>query len=155
MPQQSPPRRIRKRSFQLFEILISMALITTCLFPLVKPMTAIRKADRKHLERIQLEVAAQNAFCRIKEILYENQTHSWSQLGVEVSGTLSEPFSICYSKDKTRSYPCSYIITRPFKDGNKPSLNILGRVIQIKIIFHTGDEEPPTFHRTLYLEKEI
>ncbi len=149
-------RRTRKRSFLLFELLVSMALITLCLFPLVKPLAAMRRADRSYLENIQLERAAQNAFCLIKAKLYENKFHSWNQLGSSTSGELPDPFHIVMSKDLYRTYHCSYTIKRPFKDSKKPKLHKVGRVITIAINLQTDSKKDPiVFNRTLYLEKQI
>lgn len=154
MFKQPATRPIRKRSFLLFELLVSMALITLCLFPLMRPLAAMRLADRSYLEDIQLEVAAQNAFCCIKEKLFEN-SRIWEQLASGISGELSS-FDIVTSKDSHRTYHCSYTTTRPFKDAKKLKLQRAGRVITIAISLKTpSQKDPHLFHRTLYLEKQI
>lgn len=154
MFKQPSTRRIQKRSFLLFELLVSMALISLCLFPLMKPLAAMRCADRCYLEDIQLEMAAQNAFCRIKENLFES-SYNWNQLSSPVSGELP-PFTIVISKNKKGTYQCSYTIKSPYKDVTKPKLKRAGRVISIAICLKSqSHEKPHHFDRTVYLEKQI
>lgn len=144
-------RRIRKRSFLLFELLISLALITLCLFPLIQPLAAMRKEEYKYLEEIQLERIAQNAFCELKTILYENKTHRWEQLASEVSAQLPNPFYIAAGMNLDRAYHCNYTLKHR-DDARKPSLKKIGRVIDVDLNLTSGTITH-SFHHTLFLEK--
>lgn len=127
---------IRKRSFLLFEILISMALILLCFFPMIKPHAAMCRAERKYLEEIRLEQLSQIAFCQIKERLYETRSHTWQDLLGEASGTIALGHTTCY------------YTTQVLDKVNKTSLNKSGLLLQVTMEFPQAH-----FIRTIYLER--
>lgn len=123
-------RSIRKRSFLLFELLISLALIVLCLFPLVKSQALMRREERKNLEQMQSEQLAQVAFCKLKEDLYENKAHTWDELMTQAEGIIAD---------------CTYIISL-LEYTNKTEKEGL----VVSIVFTIGDSE---VQRSLYLER--
>lgn len=147
-------RTIQKRSFLLFELLVSLALVLLCFFPLVRSHTAMRKNDIRHLEEIQLERVAQAAFCHIKTRLYQANVHPWGDLFEQACGEVEEEeheFSICTGKNKTKTFTCHYTID--FLDKvNKSSQKKVGVVIQITMHFFPSIPQTP-YVRTLYLEQ--
>lgn len=72
-------RLIRKRSFLLFELLISLALIALCLFPLIKPHVTIKRIENSYLENVFFETRSHIAYCKLKELLHEHKI-PWKQL---------------------------------------------------------------------------
>ena len=130
-----------------------MALIALCLFPLLTPLAAMRRADRKYLEDIQLERGVQNAFCLVKANLCE-QLHSWDQLGSQASGELPCPFYVVMSKGSCRTYHCRYTLHTACKDAKKKILHKVGRALTLDLTFYSGTREH-RFTRMLYLEKEL
>jgi hypothetical protein len=148
MGPRSARRIIRKRSFLLFELLICLALITLCLFPLITPHAKMHRADLHYLEEIQLERIADQAFSQIKVRLYENQ-HPWEMLLEEA---LEETFPIYTSKDFVKWVSCHYT-TQFLEKADKPSLNKTGIVICITMRFSPSLLENRPFTRTLYLEE--
>lgn len=154
MDNKTPAKRsIRKRSFLLFELLISLTLITMCFFPLIKSHFFVRLASLNQLKEMQLERGAQAAFCELKTKLYEKK-HSWKQLlDQEASGELS-PFTAYTGKNKCLSYSCRYTISLPpFPIANKPTQNKIGLVICVDFVFTHPQSKEFTFQRTLYLER--
>lgn len=79
MKKQKKPRPIRKRPFLLLEILISLLLVSLCLFPLLAPHIQMRKADYHFLEKMRFTTLSQNAFCLLKIKLHELQI-DWKSL---------------------------------------------------------------------------
>jgi hypothetical protein len=143
---------IRKRSFLLIEVLISLALIALCLFPLIKPLVAMRQEDRKYIELIQLEMASQHAFCEVKKMLYEHKI-PWKSFSKEndFKDVLTKTYEIAFNKGMSRHYTCDYAI-RHIETANKPSKKAVGLAVEVKLIFTSGSSEKK-FSRTLYLEK--
>jgi hypothetical protein len=151
-------QNIRRRSFLLIEVLVSLTLIALCFFPLIKPLVAMRRADWSHLEKIQLQQISQLAFCRVKEKLY-NQAYSWKELTEakdtdtdRIKGVLEEPFSIVTGQKTTRSVRCNYTIGRYKKDATKKTPPSVGRILQVTLRFDVPFEH--SFVRTLYLEQK-
>lgn len=140
---------IQKRSFLLFELLISLALIVLCFFPLIKPHASMRKANIEQLEHMQLERAAQEAFCYIKEQLYENKLR-WKDLIHKDPKELEQTFTIWVGKNKAKSFNCSYT-TSLLDKINKTSQNKVGLLMEIALQFSPSQHAP--FIRTLYLEQ--
>ena len=124
-------RPIRKRSYLLLEIVISLMLITLCLFPLVKPHLAMRQSHALHLKEMKSLPLFQNVFCKIKRMLYEQQL-TWKELTAGVEGEIDH---VAYSISKLDS--C-----------NKPSLNGRGLLIQIKLTYEKIDQV-----HTLFLQE--
>jgi hypothetical protein len=143
---------MKKRSFLLFELLISLALISLCLFPLIQPHAAMRKKEKCYLEEIQLERIAQNAFCILKQKLYENSEHAWDDLVKGTAGMLEESFQIINGRESGKTYSCSYTI-ECIGSAPKPSFNKEGAVIVITLSFVAPQSDPSIFQRTLYLER--
>lgn len=154
MYNRTPPQRsIRKRSFLLFELLISLTLITLCFVPLVKSQFLVRLATLNQLQEMQLERAAQAAFCELKTKLYEKE-HDWKALIEQnPSGVLSQ-YQICTGKNNFVSYACRYTISHPlFAIANKPSQNKVGLIIDVDLLFISPQDKKFSFRRTLYLER--
>lgn len=143
---------IQKRSFLLLELLISLALIALCFFPLIKPHTLMRKADISYLEEIQLERVAQAAFCHIKERLYENRVHQWENLCRQDEGKLDEPFFISLETAGEKQLTCHYT-TQCLDKVNKRSQNKMGLLIEISMHFSPTLTKKNPYVRTLYLEQ--
>lgn len=129
---------IRKRSFLLFELLISLALLMLCLFPLIKPHLGIHKVQVVNLEKMQGEQKAYNMFCRLKERLYENR-HSWKELMEGTEGTIEKEGEVC-----------RYVITQldyAYKQNSPNSALVLD------IALYFPNQENPYSH-TLYVERK-
>lgn len=139
-------RSIRKRSFLLFELLVSLTLIVLCIFPLIKPHVFMRKADWRNLEEIQLERVAQEAFCLLKQELYENKETSWNALHKGFQGKLSEKLTSRLGK----IYTCNYEIKK-IESTTKQSTKS-GLVVEVLLHFNPSDHQK-TFQRTLYIER--
>lgn len=120
---------IQKRSFQLFELLISLVLISLCLFPMIKTHALMRKEERKQLEQVLLEKASQDAFCLIKEKLYENKGHSWEEL---MAGTVGELGLITPRSNGVgaKQVFCNYQI-KALDHVNKKNPNREGLIIEV------------------------
>jgi hypothetical protein len=143
-------RSIQKRSFLLFELLVSLALIVFCLLPLIKPHASMRKVDQERLAVMQMERIAQEAFCALKRELYENKRHTWEELKDVAEGELG-PFKLTTGVESTKTIMCDYTITK-FDLCNKKSQKKSGLVVDICLRFKSFDETRE-FQRTLYLEE--
>lgn len=110
--QKKPTRPIQKRSFLLFELLVALALVTLCLFPLLKPHFGIQKEQIKEVEMLQLQRFANEAFCKIKEKLYTDESLNWNYFSKTQSGTLKETMPVYLGKDKMRHYQPHYSIEK-------------------------------------------
>jgi hypothetical protein len=142
---------IRKKSFLLFELLISLALIVLCLFPLVKPYAYMQKGEKHALIEMQLACLAQQAFCYLKEDLY-NHRLSWDSLVAGTSGKIDEIFFLVTGPKITRKAVCSYKI-QTIDDCNKISQKKMGLLLAIELEFTINDRDGYRYQRTLYLER--
>lgn len=140
----------QKRSFLLFELLVSLTLIVLCLFPLIKPHTSIRKEEQAFLYEMQLERLAQEAFCILKEDLYNNKL-SWNSLRKGCSGTLDHEFSLTTGAKKIKHVSCNYIIQ--VIDHCEKKSNKNGLLLAVDLEFQLNDGLQHLYERTLYLEK--
>jgi hypothetical protein len=141
---------IRKRSFLLFELLVSLALVLLCLFPLIKPHASMRKAASKQMEQMQMQRVAQTAFCTLKQMLYENKEHTWGDLMHGTEGKLAELFTIFTGEKITKTLSCNYTIKQiDHSDKTKKS----GLVIEIALNFTPCTNDEYLYTRTLYLER--
>jgi len=92
-------RPIRRKSYLLLEVLISLGLVLLCLFPLVKPLVHIRLQTTLALEETRLERLASLAFIEVKQRLYEHQ-YSWDELRKGIEDELS-PITLTIKDTKT------------------------------------------------------
>lgn len=120
-------RPIRKRSFLLLEIVISLFLIVLCLFPLVRTHTSIRVSQAKQHHQMKCDPLFQNMFCNIKQCLYE-RNYSWDQLKKGVSN--------------------SDFALQEIKECNKPSLKGHGMLLNITMKIDNLEQT-----RLLFLEE--
>ncbi len=137
---------IRKRSYLLLEIVISLMLITLCLFPLIKPHLAIKKSHAFYLKEIKSYPLFQNAFCEIKEKLYA-QEFSWKDLIAGVEGEI-DPNNL---KDRLGIdlTPIKYTI-KEVKSCKKPSLGGRGLLINVKLSIDKMEQV-----HTLFIEEVL
>lgn len=84
---QNPKRIIRKRSFLLFELLLSLTLLLLCLFPLLKTHLGLAQGEGKEIAALKEVVKQEADLCLLKTQLYERKV-SWEKLikGVELEG---------------------------------------------------------------------
>lgn len=149
-------RSIQKRSFLLIELLISLALVACCLFPLIKPHVSIHKSERKALEQMQIEMHVERAFCLLKQYLYE-QKITWKQLQKNegVGGELGLKNVEVFIKEKeSRPFICTYHLQMP-KDGSaykkSPRRDVC--ILNVEFTFTPASGDELKFHRTLFVEQ--
>ncbi|MCH9625191.1 MAG: hypothetical protein S4CHLAM123_03610 [Chlamydiales bacterium] len=146
-------RPIQKRSFLLFELLISLALITLCLLPLIHPHIAMRKSELQNLETIQLEQHAQTAFCSVKQKIYENREYPWDTLlNKTIKDSLVDPFYVYLDQEEPRIYTCHYTL-QAVETANKNSTSKNALVLEINLTFQNQNHTTKSLARTLYLER--
>lgn len=136
-----------KRSFLLFELLFSLALVALCLIPLIKPHIGIQKVERANLKQVELARLSQNAFCYLKTQLYE-EALTFDELAHKdgVAGVL--PFSFKSNFPREKEYICRYEIVKQNESTKKGTKNT-GLLLTVQLYF---DNEGPFFH-TLYVER--
>lgn len=84
----------RRRSYLLFEVLMAMALLLVCLFPLVRAHTGMGQLSKQRLQKQEMRAAAHLAFLEIKAHLYQHD-YTWQQLRKGVSGeTQCGPYTL-------------------------------------------------------------
>ncbi len=140
-------RKTSKRSFLLFELLFSLALVAICLIPLIKPHIGIQKVERANLKKVELARLSQNAFCCLKTQLYEGVL-TFDELAHKdgVEGVLPLSFKSNFPREK--EYTCRYKISKKdgtTKQGTKNTALLLSAELYL-------DGEGPFFH-TLYAER--
>lgn len=77
-------RPIRKRSFLLLELVISLALIMLCLFPLLRPNLQLYQLSKKRLAASENFSKNSLLLCKIKRELFEAK-YSWEELKKGIS----------------------------------------------------------------------
>ncbi len=79
MSRKTRKRPIRKQSFLLFELLLSMGLVLLCLFPLIQTHMGIAKAEQAEIRTLEQRFYVQEAVCALKKRLHEHE-FTWEQL---------------------------------------------------------------------------
>lgn len=87
---QIPKRITRKRSFLLFELLLSLSLLLLCLFPLLKTHIGLTKGAGKEIAALKEALKQEEDFCQLKTKLYEHKV-SWEEL---MQGTKLEGYTL-------------------------------------------------------------
>lgn len=148
-------RTTRKRSFLLFELLVSLTLIAMCILPLIKPHVAMQKKRLESLFAVQYEAFNQEAFCRFKKMLYENQGPSFEQLVKGCKGDIEGTFTLYTGKESFRKVACHYEVTK-IDTSNKTSKRIKALVMRVDLTFNPPllwDKKEKVFKHTLYVEQ--
>lgn len=70
---------MKKRSFLLFELLLSLLLVTACLAPFIYIHTRVSRETYQEVKKLHMELYANSFFCTLKQSLFLN-TFSWSEL---------------------------------------------------------------------------
>ncbi len=149
----SPIRKSRKRSFLLFELLISILLVSLIIVPLVETHISMRRGEAQHLQRMQMEPLAQHALCSIQEKLFE-KSYRWEELIQGISDDLSESYEVILGTKKSETYHCHFTLIKR-DQTRKPSLNKEALVLSVKLVFSSPGRSEQEFYRTAYLEREI
>lgn len=112
--------KLRKRPVMMLEAMIAFALVVLCALPLIAPHTAMLKAQRQFIRKVDLDHTVNLLYASVLEQLYMN-TIGWSDL--------MRPFPI-HKEDLERlgfsnglGYEGSYqfqIESRKPKDENSP-----------------------------------
>ncbi|MFN0065000.1 MAG: hypothetical protein ACKVOH_02050 [Chlamydiales bacterium] len=139
-------RSIRKKSFLLLELVISLLLVTLCLFPLIRPLRNIQLFTFKQLHDMQYERLSRVALCDLKQQLFENRL-SWEQLEKRAKGELPAQKFFLANRDELQVVP-SYILTKR-EDCNKSSSGKHALLLDVEIAL-TKERK---FHHTLLVEE--
>lgn len=91
-------RAIQKRSFLLFELILSLSLVLLCLLPLINIHIGIAKSELGHIREVREEQIAQKAFCLLKIDIYEHK-YSWADLS---RGIQNEEYTITKVDQSTK-----------------------------------------------------
>jgi len=65
--------KVRKRYILLLEVLIAFMLVALCVFPLISPHTYILIAQRKFIDKIEVDHLVNVMYADIVERMYENK----------------------------------------------------------------------------------
>lgn len=82
--------RLRKLHMILLEIMIALALITLCIFPLIGPRAVILKEQNKLIETIQLDHLVSLAYVDVLERLQKNEI-PWNDIKEHTVLPIDEP----------------------------------------------------------------
>ncbi len=127
MQSKIPTRSIQKRSFLLFELLLSLTLLTICLFPLMQTQMKLAKLKVQQLHAVQQHQKIKEVLCQAKIDLFEKH-YTWKQL---MEGVNTPTYTLSKLEQSTKQ--------------NSPQSGLI-----LNITIPIGEEE---YERTLYVEK--
>ena len=148
-PQQILRHTIHKRSFLLFEILLSCSLVILCLLPLIKPHLTIQSQEKAYLRNIQIEQETERALTALKEILYTHKEYTWKQLRQGICGELPIEAHFYLDKNPIKSTQCTYEIKSALPLTQKEALVL---ETSISFVFSKNTLSAPT--RFIYVQKK-
>lgn len=76
------PLRVNKRHISLIEVVISFAIITLCIIPLIYPHVYIYKKQHEAVHKIELQNAAQLVYSNVYHKLLKNEI-AWNDIEIE------------------------------------------------------------------------
>jgi hypothetical protein len=154
----SLPHKRKKASFLLIEVLIAVAIIGLCVYPLLAPHIAMAQAEIRTLERSKLERLADQTYVEIVEGLFEGylihgrerQPVTWKDFTKEVKGQKLNPVMLAITSSLSVEYSREYEVARisgEEKSGARDDYRLLEVTIRIhkkgthdpsaKYVYHT------------------
>lgn len=114
-------KKIRKRPIMMLEAMIAFALVVLCAIPLIAPHTAMLKAQRQFIRKIDLDHAVNLLYASVLEQLYMNSI-GWNDLlnhAFPIRKEDLQRLGFTYGLGYEGSYQF-HIIKRKPKDENDP-----------------------------------
>ncbi|MGE3953591.1 MAG: hypothetical protein AB7F31_00140 [Parachlamydiales bacterium] len=128
-----------KRPFLLLEVLIAIALVALCAYPLLSPHYRLAGEKSATLRRLKQERAADEAFCEVVARLYRGEVE-WEKIIKPVKG---KPKAILKLDEATA------VITT--KESHHKGKRIYFRLLDIAIT--PNGEKEQTYHYNLYAQR--
>lgn len=97
-------KRLKKKPFLLFELLLSFTLLVLIFFPMLKTHFAIANEEIKTVEKMEFERMGRNIFSFIEEQLYENRFHTFDELKKGIQGEIKKPLHSHFGKKYCARY---------------------------------------------------
>lgn len=136
-------KRRKKQPFLLMEVLLAIAVIGLCAYPLLAPHFMMANAEMVSLQQRKLERAADQAFIKLVQYLHENaiptqgrlEKVNWKSFDETILGTFPEPVLISINKGKPVKFLSNYEIKRVI-EGEEDSMNFdQFRLLEIRLGF--------------------
>lgn len=136
-------KKSRKRSFLLIEVLLAIAVIGLCVYPLLAPHVMIAKAEMASFQQRNLERAADQAFIELVQGLHENmipnhgrmEKVNWQSFEEPIEGTFSEPVIISISGGRSVRFLRKYEIKRVLEHEGENKHSDPFRLLEIHLSF--------------------
>lgn len=129
--------RVRKRSILLLEVLISLALVVLCIFPLLAPHVYILKAQYQFNHKIALDQIVGKVYVRILEKLYQNEI-PWTAIENKQTFEIDEDMESAAGIDKNFGYKGTYRLSI-IRDKGGEGYPISSNVIEATLTFLPKD----------------
>ncbi len=141
-----------KRPFLLLEVLIAIALVALCAYPLISPHYRLAGEKQSAIRRLQLERGADEAFCEVQERLYKGEV-SWDAI---IKPTKAKPRAILSLtpltisvSEKEETYTATAVLTT--KEKHAKGKRKYFRLFDIAIALRGNTDL--TYHYSLYAER--
>lgn len=148
----------KRGSFLLIELLVAMAIIALCAYPLLVPHFSIAQAERSSLEKRQLERLADQAYLEILEALYKNSLPDqsamkpvvWKTFENSIEGEWEKPAHVYLGEEHISNFNRAYQISQV--NLNNPLPDEKYRLLDINVIFKKSDKQPSIFNYRAIIE---
>lgn len=143
--------RIIKRHILLLEVLIALALVALCAFPLLAPQMMMIRSEREFLHDIEADRVANTIFVNIVQKMYSNSI-TWQQLNSPEEFPIDS--NLLNEMSLPRGWP--YAMTCRFKIGNQKPVGKPAQfaLVEVWITMTPKEGNPLTFFYEVFVEKE-
>ncbi|NGX57618.1 MAG: hypothetical protein K940chlam3_00511 [Chlamydiae bacterium] len=143
--------RKTKRHILLLEVLIALALVALCAFPLLAPQLMMIRSERLFLDEIESDRIANIIFVNIAQQMYQNRI-TWEQLQNREAVPVGQDLLKGVTLTKNWPYEMTYRFGKPqTKPSGKPPQFAL---FPVWITMTPKEGKPLNFFYELFVEKE-
>jgi type II secretory pathway pseudopilin PulG len=136
-------KKRKKRSFLLIEVLLAIALIGLCAYPLLAPHFMIAQTEIKSLEQRKLERVADQTYAELVQGLYENTVPSlngvdkvhWKSFDSTIQGSFLEPAMITMNDGRVVKFLRKYEIAQVLEGRKKDKKSEQYRLLEVHLKF--------------------
>jgi hypothetical protein len=146
-------KRAHKRSYLLIEVMLSIALVSLCLIPLIKPLIFQLKQEKTFVLNMQLEHLAKNSFLEVKQNVYDSIPSGLGKDSDSLSTKELPPYQY-QSKNGDKTFTVSRACCFTFlKKLSKKSSKADFYLFDVEILLELPLQGKKSFHYRLIIEE--
>lgn len=146
-----------KASFLLLEVIVALAIVALCAYPLLSPHFFTFKKQIELAEKSQLQNWAELSFLEIEQKLYdlkgkETEEFNWTSFENEKERKLESPAIVYLGEGKSNLFERYYSLSFKEKELDLRKEDL--RLLEVKIWFPRKENSPHQYSFTTIIAKE-